>query len=97
MKVSLMARLVCALSLMCCHLFGQSTTGILQGTVVDPAGAAVPDATIVITDPSAGTTRKAVSGADGIFILNGVEPGTYNLTITAKSGFKIYSVTGIPL
>jgi len=97
MKVSQMARLGCAILLMCGYLFGQSTTGVLQGTVVDPAGAAVPDATIVIKDPSAGTTRNAVSGADGIFILNGVEPGTYNLTITAKSGFKAYAVTGIPL
>ena len=97
MRVNRMVDLVCAIALMCGCLLGQSTTGILQGTVIDPAGAAVPDATIVIKDPSAGTTRNAVSGADGIFILNGVEPGTYNLTITARSGFKIYALTGIPL
>jgi len=97
MKIKRMAHFIGALAFMCGCVFSQSTTGILQGTVIDPAGAAVPDATIVIKDPSAGTTRNATSGADGIFILNGVEPGTYNLTITAKSGFKVYALSGIPL
>ena len=94
MKVNRMAHLLCAATLMCGSVFGQSTAGILQGTVIDPAGAAVPDAKIVIKDPSAGTTRNATSGTDGIFILNGVEPGTYNLTVTAKAGFKVYEETG---
>jgi hypothetical protein len=90
-------RLVCAITLMCCYAFGQSTTGTLQGTVVDPAGAAVPNANIVIKDPSAGTTRDAASGTDGTFIFNSVEPGTYNLTITAKAGFKTYAMEAIAL
>ena len=97
MEVNRIGRLVCAIALMCGCVFGQSTAGTLQGTVLDPAGAAVPNATIVIKDPSAGTTRNAVSGTDGIFILNGVEPGTYNLTITAKAGFKTYDLTAIAL
>jgi len=95
MKVNRIARLGCAIALLCGYVFGQSTAGILQGTVNDPAGAAVPNATIVIKDPSTGVTRNAASGVDGIFILNGVEPGTYNLTITAKAGFKTYDLTAI--
>jgi hypothetical protein len=97
MEVNRVLRIVCAVSLMCGYAFGQSTAGILQGTVIDPAGAAVPDAKIVIKDPSTGITRNAGSGADGIFILDGVEPGTYNLTITAKSGFKTFALNAIAL
>src|SRR5664279_3000729 len=97
MEVNRIARLGCALSLMCGYAFGQSTAGTLQGTVVDPADAAVPDARIVIKDLTAGRTSNAVSGADGVFILNGVERGTYDLTVTAKAGFKTFTLSAISL
>ena len=95
MKVNRTVRLVGAIALFCGCVFGQSTAGILQGTVIDPAGAAIPDATAVIKDPATGITHTGVSGGDGTFILNGVEPGTYNLTVTAKSGFKVFGLNAI--
>ena len=64
---------------------------------LDPAGAAVPDATVVIKTPSTGLTRSNVSGADGTFIFNSVVPATYDLTITAKSDFKTYAQTNIDI
>jgi hypothetical protein len=95
MKIKRMAHLVGALALMCGCVFGQSASGTLQGTILDPAGAAVPDVTVVIKSQSTGATRNTISGSDGTFILNGVEAATYDLTITAKAGFKTYSQTGI--
>src|SRR5450631_3341238 len=97
MKVNRTVRLVGAVALFCGCVFGQSTAGTLQGTVVDPGGAAVPDVTIVIKSASTGVTHNSVSGNDGIFIFNGVEPATYDLTITPKAGFKTYSQKSISI
>jgi hypothetical protein len=90
-------RLVAAATMLCTSVFGQSASGTLQGTVLDPGGAAVPGANVVIRNLSTGATRTAVSGTDGTFILNTVDPATYIMTVTAKSGFKTYSQTNISL
>ncbi|HXS98135.1 MAG TPA: carboxypeptidase regulatory-like domain-containing protein [Candidatus Limnocylindrales bacterium] len=95
MKINRLTQLAGALLILCGSVFGQSATATLQGTVLDPGGATVPDVTVVIKNVSTGATRNTVSGADGTFILNGVEPATYNLTISAKTGFKEYSETNI--
>jgi hypothetical protein len=91
MEANRMARLLCAIVLMCGCVFGQSATGSLRGTVLDPAGAAVPDLTVVIKNPATGGSHNTVSGADGTFIFNSIEPATYDLTITPKAGFKTYN------
>jgi len=80
---------------MCGCIFGQSASGTLQGTVLDPGGAAVPNVTVVIKNQSTGATRRTTTEADGTFILNSVEAAKYDLTITAKAGFKAYSQTNI--
>jgi len=91
MKTNQLTYLAGALMVMCGSAFGQSASGTLQGTILDPAGAAVPDVTVVIKNLSTGATRNTISGADGTFILNGVDAATYDLTITPKSGFKAYA------
>jgi hypothetical protein len=96
MKSIRMARLLCALLLLCGCIFGQAT-GTLQGTVTDPGGAVVPDVTVVIRNLSTGATRNTVTGTEGIFIFNAVDPATYDLTITPKAGFKTYSQRNIVL
>jgi hypothetical protein len=95
MQVNRIAQILCALALTCGCVFGQSATGTLQGTVLDPVGAAVPGVTVVIKNPATGATRNTVSGEDGTFILNSVDAATYDLTITAKAGFKTYAQKGV--
>jgi hypothetical protein len=97
MEAKRMAHLLCAFVVMCGCVFGQSATGTLRGTVLDPSGAAVPDITVTINNPSTGASRNTISGADGTFIFNSVDPATYNLTITARAGFKAYAQTNIAL
>ena len=97
MNLKRAAHFVCALALFAGSVFGQSATGTLQGTVLDPAGAAVPDLNVVIKSQATGATSSTVTGADGTFILNGVPAATYDLTVTAKAGFKTYSQKGIPV
>jgi Carboxypeptidase regulatory-like domain/TonB-dependent Receptor Plug Domain len=94
---SRIGRLVCAIALMCGCAFGQTITGILQGTVMDPAGASVPNVNVVIKNPTTGEIRKTVSEADGTFIFNAVDPGTYDLTISPTAGFKTYVQNRIAL
>ena len=97
MNVYRTGRLVGAIAVLCACAFSQSITGTIQGIVQDPAGAFVPDAKVVIKSADTGVTRNAVTGTNGLFIFNAVDPATYNLTITAKAGFKVYEEQNIVL
>ena len=57
-----------------------STTGTITGTVVDTTGAAIPGATITITDPSTKQTRTAKSSGGGQYVLVDIPPGNYSIT-----------------
>jgi hypothetical protein len=63
------------------------STGTIQGVVTDPTNAAVSAATVTLTDAATNTTRTAVTNDSGRFILVGVLPGIYDLTVT-KTGFR---------
>ena len=69
--------------------FGQETTGSIEGTVKDPNGAVVPNATVTVksTGTTAGFTRTLTSNGDGYFQVSNVLPGTYTVTAVG-SGFK---------
>jgi hypothetical protein len=79
--------------------FGQETTGTIEGTIKDAAGAVVPNITVTVTSASeaaTGTTttgvgtgfRRTVTANDeGFFRLLQVPPGTYTVVTTASSGF----------
>ncbi len=79
--------------------FGQETTGGIEGTVKDSAGALVPNVTITITNAKAtasGTTSTGIGAAfkrtvntndEGFFRVLAVPPGTYDVVTTAASGF----------
>ncbi len=86
-----MALLIGVIALLCSFAFGQGGTGTLTGTVLDPGGAAVPNAKVQIKNLSTGASRETVSGPEGIFVFNSVIPARYDLTITATAGFKSYS------
>src|ERR1700676_665049 len=77
------------------YLSGQATSQI-QGTVLDPAGAAIPGAEIKATQTDTGVVRTATSGSDGTYVLANLPIGPYRLEVT-KSGFSTYVQTGIVL
>ncbi len=68
-------------------LFGQSPTGALHGKVSDPSGAVVQNATVTAAS-SSGKQAKATTNAQGLYELNGLQPGSYTVTVTAK-GFNV--------
>src|ERR1700761_8700722 len=73
--------------------FAQSATGTVRGTVTDPSGALVPQATITISN-TAGFSRSISSSAAGSFDLSRLVPGRYSLTVKAK-GFGTARVDDI--
>jgi hypothetical protein len=65
--------------------WGQATAAI-NGTVVDSAGAVVPNANVVLHNRDTGLDRPAMTNQDGQYVMPDVLPGNYDLRIT-KTGF----------
>ena len=65
----------------------QQITGAIAGTVTDPAGAVVPNASIQATNTGTGFSRTATSDNAGAFLIQYLPVGNYTVDITAQ-GFK---------
>src|SRR5215472_649346 len=89
------ARALCAITLLCGCIYGQTTTGTLLGTVNDPSDAAVQGARVDLTNIATGAVSSTITGAEGIFRFNSLEPATYNLSIRVSAGFKTYEQSNI--
>ena len=68
-------------------LFGQAERGTLNGTVLDPSGAAVAGASVKVFNPATGVDLTAVVTDAGVFRMPSLSPGTYRVTASA-AGFK---------
>jgi hypothetical protein len=68
-------------------VFAQTGTGALQGKVSDPSGAVVQNATVTASSAS-GKKNSTTTNAQGLYELNGLAPGSYTVTVTAK-GFTV--------
>jgi len=77
----------CLLLLFSLSAPAQKTSGQINGTVLDPQGAAVPDATVTATQVGTGFVRTITTTSDGNYSLPDLPIGTYRLTVT-KQGFK---------
>jgi len=70
----------------CSFAFGQSATTSLRGTVKDPSGALVPNATVTLSDAATDKTLVAVSNSAGYYQFAQIPPAKYTIVVTA-SGF----------
>src|SRR5206468_743398 len=59
----------------------QTTTGTIRGYVRDQNGAALADAEVQARDGATGLQRATTSRADGSYILAGLTPATYELSV----------------
>ncbi len=75
--------------------FGQSTA-TLQGRVVDPSGAVVPNAKITVRDQATGVERTAQSDSDGNYQVAALPPGTYRIEAQAQ-GFQTQVINDLKL
>ncbi|HZP31896.1 MAG TPA: carboxypeptidase-like regulatory domain-containing protein [Candidatus Acidoferrales bacterium] len=69
-------------------------TGALTGTVKDPSGAVIPNATVTLTSVNTGQARTTMTGADGVYHFNLLPPGNYRVHIES-SGFKPVDVPSV--
>src|SRR5512146_1548001 len=92
---TLILAIVCALLLFTpTRSFAQATSGTLSGTVTDPSGAVIPNATVTITDADRGSSLTTTTNGDGFFSRTQLANGRYNVRVTA-SGFKTAEQTNI--
>ncbi|HJP94922.1 MAG TPA: carboxypeptidase regulatory-like domain-containing protein [Pyrinomonadaceae bacterium] len=71
-----------------------TSSGTLRGTVKDPAGAAVPDATLTLTNERTKDERTTRSSSEGLYAFTAVTPGNYTLKVEAR-GFKTASLSSV--
>lgn len=77
--------------------FAQSAgTSGLAGTVTDPSGAGIPNATVTATQISTGQTRTTTTGTSGEYRFTLLQPGDYRVRFAAN-GFKTAEVPAVTL
>ncbi len=82
-------------SVMAPGVFGQSTAR-LQGTVTDPSGAAVPNASVAARNEGTGAERKTLTDRSGSYLLPELPIGNYRVEVRAQ-GFQSEVSTGLKL
>jgi hypothetical protein len=73
-----------------------SATATIVGTVTDPSGSAIPNATITATDTATGITHSAISNGTGEYVLPALQIGTYDIKVEA-AGFSVQTKSGVVL
>lgn len=72
------------LTLICLPLWSQGGRGSISGTVQDASGAAVPDASVVLTDVDKGTTLSTMTSGAGVYSFVSLSPGHYQVKVNHK-------------
>jgi hypothetical protein len=89
-----LALFACASIVLLAPARAQSVYGSIFGTVTDKSGAAVPGATITVTDEAKGTVVNVTSNASGDYNVPHLIPDVYDIKVEAK-GFKNFETKGI--
>ncbi len=65
--------------------WSQSVQGVITGTITDPSGAVVPNATVTITNAGTNISQTTTTGSDGSYRFSLVPPGTYTVDVKAAN------------
>jgi hypothetical protein len=76
--------------------WGQGTDGTIVGTVLDPSGAAISNASVSVKNLGTNEVRNATTGTDGHYSVPLLSPGSYGISVSAP-GFSTFLATGITL
>ena len=75
---------------------GVGASADLTGTITDPAGGAMPNAKITVTDTEKGVQRSVVTDEHGFYRFSGLAPSSYNVTVE-HNGFQTEVSKGVVL
>ncbi len=88
-------------SVFCCYLlvcalaaFGQNDRGTITGTVSDPAGAIIANASVQVRNIDTNAVYQAATSATGNYTLSQLPVGQYEMTVTVP-GFKEFKRPGL--
>ena len=87
-------RVFAAALLLSAALLAQNSS--LNGTVIDPSGAVIPNATLTLTNDKTGLQRASKSDSQGRYAFDSVAPGTYRIAAKA-AGFADTTLTNIEI
>ncbi|MGO9403127.1 MAG: carboxypeptidase-like regulatory domain-containing protein, partial [Terriglobales bacterium] len=73
-----------------------SDAGSVSGTVVDPSGAVVRAAIVMVRNSDTGVQQSRTTDGDGLYTFPVLPPGHYQIEVAAP-GFKPYVKTGLEL
>ena len=79
LKHSSVTMLIALLASLSGHLFGQTISGTIVGTVHDASGAVVIGTRVMATSISTGISQTTTSGADGDYTIPNLPPGDYKI------------------
>ena len=74
--------------------FSQSTNATVSGTVLDPAGARVPNVQVMAENVNTGVVLTTMTNEAGVYVFPSVQPGQYRLTVES-AGFRKYVLNGV--
>ncbi len=72
------------------------STGTIQGTVYDPAGATITRAKVTVTNTATGEERNTITDDAGAYIVPSLAPGNYRVE-ASSAGFQTMSASGLVL
>ena len=78
------------------ELRGQTATGQVHGSVIDPIGAATPEARVTLSNSGTGIESSTESDERGLFVFRNLQPGRYALQVESD-GFKTAAVAEFPV
>jgi len=96
MKINCLPRFLLCLVLLTSSVGGvlaQGTASRVTGTVVDPSGASIPDATVTLTHEGTRVSFTVQTTSTGNYVFDSVQIGLYTVTVE-KEGFKKFISTG---
>ncbi|HKT46745.1 MAG TPA: M56 family metallopeptidase [Candidatus Acidoferrales bacterium] len=88
--------LMLLLPLAALRVSSQDQAGTTSGRIQDPSGAAIPNATVVMSNHDANTIDMTTTDSEGKFAFNGLVPGKYDLQVY-KPGFETYRQANVSL
>jgi len=74
----------------------QDSRATLGGRVIDPQGAVIPDAEVVVTAVETGVKQRTTTNVQGNWVVQFLLPGPYTVAVTAR-GFKRAENKGVVL